>query len=299
MKALALLLTALALAACTPPPSPPPPAEMTLSLRPKGSCILSGGPVLYTTQCLAALQLTIERNGLVVSRSCTAFDGENRVANLGDLVNKGDAVRFATWANQGTVVFKLRGIHDAALPAGADPCDPDVSQSQWLLWGESAPTDLGQLQSPDASTLAVDIPIDCRDCARGCDNLGDAQCPTLLPSSYCVPFAAGFSCERRCDDDEECFEGAVSCSDDTGRCAPSLGTPGDGLTGEFCFPCRSNNDCDPDYFCVAAPGQSEGLCTQLCPLRRCLRGATCRRVGSNLVVLRDVVTDAGPTDGGS
>lgn len=294
MKSLPLLLAFVLAAGCTPPVNPPAPAELSLSLRPKGSCILSTGPVLYATDCLAALQLVVERNGLELARTCTTF-GANRVANLGDLVNAGDVARLSAWTSQGTVTFKLRGIHDAAL-AGADPCDPSISQAHWLLWGESQPTDLAALQSPDAGGLNVEIPVDCRDCPRGCDDLGNAQCPTFLPAAYCVPFSAGFSCERRCDDDTECFEGAISCDDGSGRCAPDEGTP-DGLTGEFCYPCRSTNDCDPDYFCVAAPGEQEGLCTQLCPLRRCRRGATCRRVGTNLVVLQGQAEppDAGPT----
>jgi hypothetical protein len=198
------------------------------------------------------------------------------------------------WTNQGSVVFRLRGVHAEALGDDDDPCDTSVSQTHWLLWGESQPIDLGALRSPDAGRIFVDIPVDCRDCLGGCADLPGAQCPAQLPTSFCVPFTAGFSCQRRCDSDAECFESAVTCNGDTGRCAPTQGDP-DGGTGGFCFPCQSRSDCDPGFSCVAAPGQTTGLCTQVCPLNRCRRGATCRRLGTNLVVLQPGTdADAGP-----
>jgi hypothetical protein len=297
LAALALPAFVAACVSCAPPQVPvPPAAELTLSLRPKGSCLLSAGPAAYKTDCLAAVQLEIERTaGSVreVDRVCAPIDDDTSIDDLGDLLTRSDLLNFLLWTHQGTAVFRLRGVHATALADGEDPCDPTISPANWLLWGESLPVDLATLSSPDAGRLFVDIAVDCRDCLGGCDDLGGASCPTRLPTSYCVPFTSGFSCQRRCDSAEECFESATVCNADTGRCAPSQGDPA-GETGGFCFPCASRSDCDPDFFCVAAPGQQTGLCTELCPLNRCRRGATCRRLGANLILLQGAQTDAGP-----
>jgi hypothetical protein len=256
---------------------------LSLGVRPKGSCDIS--PVLYTTECLAAVELTAIPEKGEPQRSCHPLAQGERHATLADMLfADAPVVSLATATGRGRVVFQLRGIHDRGLLQDQDPCAAAASARHWLFWGESAPVDVdAEAEAGDA--VHVTIPLDCRDCSRGCENLGTPQCPATLPPSYCVPFAAGYSCERRCDNDEECFEGALRCNEDTGRCDPSAGEPSTLNTGGFCTPCREGSDCDVGFSCVAAPNAGEGLCTRDCPLNRCVSGATCRRLGASLVLL--------------
>ncbi len=296
----ALALVLLSAGACTPSATPTEPIALSLGLRPKPSCDLT--PVQYTTECLAAVEvLLVPESGAPAQRTCVPLEGDKRFANLADLLTADDPViRFATLTGRGAVVFKVRGIHDKAL-LGADPCDPNTSSQHWLFWGESPPIVIEDA-AEDGGVVDITLSVDCRDCQGGCQRVGSPQCPARLPPSYCVPFSPGFSCARRCDDDQECFEGAIACGDDDGRCHPSGGAPGSGDTGGFCFPCQDSGDCDVGYSCVGAPNASQGLCARDCPLNRCLSGASCRRLGPDLVVFSgaDDITlaDAGPDDGG-
>lgn len=269
------------LAACAPGSSGSevqPPLSLSLSLRPKSSCDLT--PVQYTTECLAALEVVVTPQSGEPQRTCVRLDEGQRFGTLADLLTTDEpTVRFATVTGRGPVVFQVRGIHDVRL-GDADPCA--ASSQHWLFWGESLPVDLNAQRVGDA--IDVVIGLDCRDCAGGCSGLDTPQCPRLMPPSYCVPFAAGYSCERRCDDDEECFEGAIACDLSSGRCDPEGGEPETGDTGGFCYPCRDSGDCDVGFSCVGAPNASEGLCARDCPLNRCPSGASCRRLGPNLVV---------------
>lgn len=292
-----VLFTVFAALACGPREAPVvEPIQLSLGLRPKPSCDLT--PVQYTTDCLAAVEVVIEPlSGASAQRTCVPLAGDKRFANLADLLTADDpVVRFATLSGRGPVVFKVRGIHDAALLEEQDPCDVATSSQHWLFWGESAAIDV-DAHGADGGVVDVTISIDCRDCQGGCETLGSAQCPRRMPPSYCVPFSAGFSCARRCDDDEECFEGAISCDEVSGRCDAAAGEPGTSATGGFCSACGETADCDVGFTCVAAPNASVGICTQDCPLNRCLSGASCHRLGANLVVLSGT-SDITTTDGG-
>jgi hypothetical protein len=300
---LSLCLCALvASSSCTPRETPNlEPVQISLGLRPKPSCDIS--PVLYDTQCLAGVQLVVEPTGTSPkSESCRDLSAAERSPTLAALLTREEPViATATLADRGTVVFKVRGIHDQGLPDdGTTPCDNAEQPQHWLFWGESAPVDLAALAAADGGTptVNVNIPIDCRDCAGGCTSLGTASCPSRFPASYCVPFSPGFSCSRRCDTDDECFEGAIACDADTGRCDDTSGDPGTGFTGGFCFPCEGPADCDVGYTCVGAPGASDGLCVRDCPLNRCVAGATCQRLGADMVLFtgsaEQTDADAGP-----
>lgn len=278
------LLVLTLLGGCTPPVTggPDTPLALSLGLRPKGSCDIS--PVQYRTECLAAVELIVVPEAGEPQRSCHVLPSDARHATLADLLFADEpVVRLGTVTGRGPVVFQVRGIHEKGLLEGEDPCEAAASSQHWLFWGESVPVDLDDDDALDA--LHVTLPIDCRDCSRGCESLGTPQCPAVLPPSYCVPFAAGFSCERRCDTDEECFEGALFCGEDTGRCDTESGEPKTLNTGGFCTPCGGAGDCDSGFSCVGSPNASEGLCTRDCPLNRCLSGATCRRLGAGLVLL--------------
>lgn len=298
-----LLAAVVFASACSPAAPDQKPIALSLGLRPKPSCDLT--PVQYTTECLAAVEVVIQpESGASPQRTCVPLEGEKRFANLADLLTAEDPViRFATLSGRGPLVFKVRGIHDLAL-GGQDPCDASTSSQHWLFWGESLPVDVDGAAA-DGGVVDVTISIDCRDCQGGCQRLDTPQCPARLPPSYCVPFSSGFSCARRCDNDEECFEGAITCDLEGGRCDPAGGAPDTGDTGGFCFPCADSGDCDVGFSCVGAPNATQGLCTRDCPLNRCLSGATCRRLGATLVVLsgsgsqesNTTATDGGP-DGG-
>lgn len=287
MRALGLLLLVLVLAACPPGGAEPrEPVPLSLSVRVKGSCDIS--PVLYRTGCLAALEVRVDDlSGRTVARHCEPL--EPRFETLADLLTAPEpAVKLAGLTSLGTVVFRVAGIHDQGDLADAGPnalCARADETASWLFWGESEPVALDKLEAEDAGPLAVQVSIDCRDCAGGCATLGSSSCPADLPPSYCVPFTPGLSCARRCDADEECFEGSHVCDPESGRCNPRLGHPKTGNTGGFCFPCTSSADCDVDFACVAAPGQSEGICALRCPENRCLDGATCKRLGAELFLL--------------
>lgn len=287
------LTTVLSLASCAPPVPERTPLAVSLSLRPKSSCDLT--PVQYTTECLAAVEMVIKPASGDPQRTCVRLDGDKRFANLADLLTAEEPVlRTASLTGRGPLVFQVRGIHDRALPDGADPCT--ASSQHWLFWGESLPIDVER--AADSGVVDVTLGVDCRDCAGGCSSVGTAQCPLRMPPSYCVPFASGFSCARRCDDDSECFEGAIACNAESGRCDPESGAPESGDTGGFCSPCRDSGDCDVGFSCVGAPNASEGLCARDCPLNRCVSGASCRRLGPNLVILAGDApltgSDAGP-----
>lgn len=262
------------------------PVQLSLHLRTKGSCGLS--PVLFEGSCLAALEVRVQDlAGRTLSRHCEVL--APRSDTLADLLSRTEpALAFGTLTSQGKVIFRVTGIHDAGELASSSPaalCALADRSRHWLFWGESKPVDLGEFASLDAIDSRVVVPIDCRDCTGGCETLATPQCPAAMPVSYCVPYALGLSCTRRCDNDEECFEGRVTCAEEGSRCDASLGDPTTGNTGGFCYPCRSSADCDLDFACVAPIGQSEGLCAPRCPDNRCLDGALCMRLGADLQLL--------------
>lgn len=272
--------------ACGPEPDVREPLRLPLQLRPKGSCGLS--PVLYDASCLAAVEITMsDSRGRVLTTQCKPLDPG--YSSLADLLNAASPdLSFAALSEQGSVRFRVKGVHDAgalAVESGKGICGRMDETRHWLFWGESDLVNLRRQEGYEDDIVEVDLPIDCRDCSGGCTDLGTSQCSASMPLSYCVPFSLGLSCARRCDGDDECYEGQVTCSDETQRCDPALGNPDTGNTGGFCFGCQSSLDCDLGYSCVSEPGEMTGFCAPRCPENRCLDGAMCKRVGSGLDLL--------------
>ena len=278
---------------CVPPPvlEPLPPVGLTINLRFRQSCGLNLAD--YDTSCLGAVRVVME--GERGDQSDCA-DLEPRPANLEDFVFAEDAeVSFGTLADRGEVIFRVFGLHDVGAPEDQEPCAAAESPGTWLFFGESAPFDLGTLRGADAGSVQIVVPVDCRDCAGGCSQLGTALCPTN-PPSYCIPGTANLTCAIPCDDDERCFEGAIGCDKDIGRCDAT-----DGPAGGLCASCASDAECDiaQGFSCVGRPGAATGLCALRCPVNRCVQGTKCNRLGNDLQLIGVLPPDAGTlSDGG-
>lgn len=271
---------------CGPQPDAREPLRLPMLLRAKGSCGLS--PVLYDASCLAAVEVTVsDSRGRVLWTQCQPVD--SRFTSLADLLNAASpTLSFAALSEQGSLRFRVTGVHDAGALAGVSGkgiCGRTDEPRHWLFWGESDLINLRRPEGYEDDIVEVELPIDCRDCSSGCTNIATSQCSAAMPLSYCVPFSLGLSCARRCDGDDECYEGQVACREDTQRCDPALGNPQTGNTGGFCFSCQSSLDCDLGYSCVAAPGETTGFCAPRCPENRCLDGAMCKRIGAGLDLL--------------
>lgn len=268
----ATLLLVFSLLSCGGESPSSDPLNVSLRMRFKGSC--GQTPNTYDTQCLKAVQLVTIKDGATVAQKCV--DISEPIVDLTGIANI-PRLTLATLDNQGSVVFAIRGLHTEN--GIEDPCQ-NARVADWLLWGESAEINLAEIKED----TVVDIRLDCRSCLGGCNGLGNAQCPAELPPSYCVPFQLGLSCERRCDDASECYEGSIKCDAESGRCDTNSADRS-GNEGNFCFACTSALDCDTGKVCVAQPGATTGLCTESCPFARCLEGATCQPLGPNLTLL--------------
>jgi|GEM_PF-1011854 len=271
-------------AACTDPPTPRAPATLSLQIGTRQSCGLFSG-LDYDTSCLAAAYVAARAvpSGQIVLERCLTLDA--RKPDLGQILRGAPLLETAGLSATGTVIFEIRGLHDTASP-GADRCVDANVVDHWLFWGESDPVDLGALND-NGGDIAVRIFVDCRDCGFdcaagdcfGCQGIG-ATCPAELPTSFCVPGVA-FRCDKRCDVDGDCFEGARRC--ESGKCDTR------DETGEFCSPCVLNGDvvdgCNEGFVCVGPPGATQGFCAMSCPDTVCPDGSRCNRVGNNLSII--------------
>lgn len=296
-----------ALAGCPDPPAPgttPDPARLSIRLRLRQSCGFDIAE--YDTSCLAAVQIELKKTltGDLAGRGCAVLD--TRPANLQRfLFDDEPHVSFGTLASEGEVIFEMRALHDKNLPPDAGPellCEDEGELFEnWLIFGQSAPFDLGQLQDADAGVVVVDVPIDCRDCTAGCSQLGQATCPTN-PISFCVPGSANLNCEKPCEEHEDCFEGALTCDVDAGTCIQASADVG---RDYFCKVCTSDEDCLPlpdddegffnfGTFCVGIPGEPTGICAPRCPQNPCAVGTKCNRLGNRLRRVVPAPVDGGP-----
>ena len=278
---LVVIVLAGALAACTGSDGelldePPPAGELSISLRFRPSCGFNLAQ--YETSCLSAVRLTARgENGTTTSRCTNLAD---RPSNLESFVFTDEpAAQVQLLSNMGEVVFEVRGIHDKNLDDGLAPCSRADEPSAWLFFGESEPFDVKVFEDRDAGPQSVVVPLDCRDCEGGCQQLGTQLCP-VSPASYCVPGSASLTCEKPCANDDGCFEQTLSCDVDRGRCDQDSAPP-----GGFCSECTSSADCDTGYFCVGLPGEDVGLCAERCPLNRCKNGTKCNRLGNDLQLI--------------
>jgi hypothetical protein len=287
----------LLLGACTREvPASPAPVGLSLRLRTKASCgaFSSFG---YDTGCLSAIYVAVrDASNRIVSEECRTLD--DRPSDLGELLLGPPAIGFSGVSANRSVVFEVRGLHDVALPADAGPaslCARPAITDHWLFWGQSDPVDLAAVAA-DAGTDVVEVLVECRDCAYdceagdcvGCSGIGVGTCTATFPTSFCVPANVGQSCEKPCQTDRDCFDGALACDGTTGRCNPASAP--DGTTGGPCTRCRigasgSAEGCDEGLGCVGPPGATEGFCAEPCPDVVCASGTKCNRIGNDLILV--------------
>ncbi len=285
--AILLLMLVLGTAGCAAPDvEPRAPVSLSLQIGTRQSCGVFSG-LDYDTSCLAAVYVAVRDvvTREIVSEKCTSL--APRKAELGELLRGEAVVDFAGVSTNRQVTFEVRGLHDKADP-GVDRCADADDDNHWLFWGESAVIDLAAFNKAGGSLL-VPIVVDCRDCAYacaagdcfGCQALGDT-CSYDLPESFCVP-GISFECDKRCDVDADCFEGARTCLP-TGFCDIRE------ATGELCSPCALIDGvvdgCDEGFTCVGPPGATQGFCANSCPQSFCVQGTRCNRRNNNLIVIQ-------------
>jgi hypothetical protein len=251
----------------------------------------------YDTTCLAAVRLVARTEGKNIVR-CETID--ERPANLREFIRaETPYISFGTFTDRGEISLALQGLHDVRPGEDggvSDPCASGADESTWLFFGESKPVDLASFAVVDAGVTRkiIEIPIDCRDCTNGCETLGTPVCP-VNRTSFCVPASENLTCEKPCADDDACFEQALTCDLDLGRCEQDSAQP-----GEFCEACTSDADCDAEgeYSCVGLPTESVGLCARTCPRTQCPNGSICKQLFHNLRRIDGTPVDAGAADAG-
>lgn len=289
--ALCLVLIAAGCPEALDPGTRSDPVKLDLRLRLRTSCGFTTSD--YDTQCLQALMLIV-KTAAGDKLHCRVLS--NPPDDIQSLVFESTPLlNFGELTTTGPVTFQVRGLHNKnpeLADAGPAVCADYANFDNWLFFGEVA-FDLSALQAPDAGDVQLDIPVDCRDCDMGCQQLGQPTCP-INPISFCVPGSANLTCEKPCETGDQCFERALDC--DGQRCDQASA----GLAG-FCRLCSTDDDCAGDgnvaTFCVGLPGETTGLCAPRCPENRCPTGARCNRLGNRLS--RIGYTGPQSTDGGT
>jgi len=285
MLRLALPITIAALlGGCAEPVEPRPPTSLAIQIGTRQSCGFFSG-LDYDTACMSAVYVAARAfpSGQVVYERCITLD--ERAPTLGQLLRGTPLLESGGLSTQGSVTLEVRGLHDVS---GGDQCADPANSAAWLLWGESEPVDLAALGEDGGDGGVARIFVDCRDCAFdcaagdcfGCEALDSGTCPAELPLSFCVP-GVSFRCDKRCEDDNDCFEGARRCVGGTCDVREE--------TGALCSPCRLVGDvaegCIEGFACVGPPGASVGFCAESCPDTFCPDGTRCNRVGNNLITI--------------
>ena len=270
-------LIALVATACPQRPEPRPPVPASLQLATRQSCgVLSG--LDYDTSCLAALYvLVLDQTKRALFEECHVLDA--RSPDLRTLLQEPIINVTGLSSRDLVVTFEVRGFHDVG--GAEDPCVSPATTDNWLFWGESEPVNLAEYDDGEGPPL-IRVVLDCRDCTDdndvfGCGGIVVADagvdpgtCGPELPDSFCVPTVA---CEKGCEDDDDCFEGARTCVD--GTCDVDV------LTGGLCSPCGEAIACADDFVCVERPGQPS-FCAPPCPDALCPTGTKCNRRGNDL-----------------
>lgn len=273
LAAFAIAWLGVTTSACTPAAEPRPPVPLSLQLATRQSCGLLSG-LDYDTACLAAVYvLVLDETKQALFEKCQVLDA--RSPDLRTLLQE-PIIDIGGLSSQGVVTFEVRGFHDVGAP-GADPCTSPATTDNWLFWGESGPVDLAQYDDGDGPPL-IRIVLDCRDCANADDVFGcggirpedTGTCGPELPDSFCVPTV---TCNKGCEDGDDCFEGARACIDDV--CDVAV------LSGRLCSPCGGAVACADDFVCVEKPGQ-DPFCAAPCPDALCPTGTKCNRRGNEL-----------------
>lgn len=286
VRSTALLLTLVVAGGCPTEAVPRPPVSLSLQIGTRQSCGVFSG-LDYDTSCLSAVYVAVRDfpSRQIVVEQCTFLSA--RKAELGDILRGEPVVDLQGLSANRTVTFEVRGLHDKG-DDGADRCADFFEDDHWLFWGESDPVDLAAVDDKGGNLL-VRVVVDCRDCAFacapgdcfGCQALGNGTCSAALPDSFCVP-GVSFECDKQCNDDDDCFEGARSCLE-TGKCDTQE------PTGGLCSPCAlvdgAVDGCGEGFTCVGPPGSTQGFCAESCPQRFCVQGTRCNRIGNNLDVI--------------
>lgn len=264
-----------------------PPVSLSLQIGTRQSCGVFSG-LDYDTSCLAAVYVAVREpvTRQIVTEKCTTLSP--RKAELGEILRGEAVVDFSGISTTGSFVFEVRGLHDKGAAAGVDRCADADNDNHWLFWGESDVVDLAAFNDKGGSLL-VPIVVDCRDCAFscpagdcfGCQALDTPACSADLPESFCVPGVA-FQCDKRCDVDDDCFEGARAC-------LPSGFCDTRDPSGGLCSPCALIDGvvdgCGDGFTCVGPPGATQGFCASSCPQSFCVQGTRCNRRNNNLFVI--------------
>lgn len=290
MVPLLVLLLLTTLWACPTGLPPRPPVSLSLQIGTRQSCGVFSG-LDYDTSCLSAVYVAVRDfpSRQVVLEKCATLS--TRKAELGDMLRGDPVVDLQGLSANRTVTFEVRGLHDQA-EAGADRCAASFDDDHWLFWGESDAVDLAAADD-EGGNLSVRIFVDCRDCAFtcsagdcfGCAALGSESCPAALPESFCVP-GVSFECDKRCDSDDDCFEGARKCLA-SGKCDTQEST------GTLCSPCGLVDNvvdgCSEGFSCVGPKDSTQGFCAESCPQRFCVQGTRCNRIGNDLDVIIPII----------
>jgi hypothetical protein len=279
----------------------PEPVAREISIKPlfKPSCrLLCGSTCLACVDTLLAFATDADGVALVDAQ---CHDVRGRWETLCDLTLGSEITVLSNVPTSKPVVIELRAFRnpEASLPdAGVDGgprCNAPAVSAPWscqedtndlMLWGRSRPTSL----APDGGVSRIEVELECR---AGCDclDLGRrASCPLDLRASACLAGAGGprpLDCAKDCMADTDCFESALRCDVDAGRCDPVIANPSESLP--YCARCQHSEECR-DMFCVGRSGEDGGYgyCTRSCPDNSCPRGASCSPVDnlSGLTELR-------------
>lgn len=293
LGALALLVLLVACPNTPPTPNPAIPLSLQFVLRQSCGRITAAD---YDTQCLAAVYVAVYDEAHVpIYDECEVID--DPPDTMGALLEGRPILSFSKLSANKTVSFEVRGLHALDLdPADRASVCNDQNRDHWLFWGTSELVDLAALDTPDAGRALVPLVVDCRDCSESCaagecfgclamDTDGSGTChATPFPASVCSPTAV---CGRSCDDDDDCFDGALECVDD--RCDVDSAP-----TGALCAPCTAGaGDCADEHLCVGtSSSDANGFCAPVCPDNLCATGTKCTRLGNGIVELQP--PDAGP-----
>jgi hypothetical protein len=282
----ALLAFVVVLMCGCPTVDPRPPVQFSLQLATRQSCgVLSG--LDYDTSCVAAVYVKVfDPTKRELFSECKVLDA--RSADMRALLSRDEPIISVRGLSAtGTVTFEVRGFHDVGAAPAANPCDEPNDNTNWIFWGQSDPVDLAEYDDGEGPPL-VRVVLDCRDCSAdvdgdqvfGCVGLHadvpdagpvDETCGPDFPPSFCVPVVA---CDKGCESDDDCFQGARACIG--GTCDTDV------LTGELCSPCGDLIACGDNFVCVRKPGQ-DPFCAPTCPgLDPCATGTKCNRLGNNL-----------------
>jgi len=181
--------------------------------------------------------------GVEYASACQQVAG--RFTTIQDLVASSEVITLLedTRARK-DVVIEFRAFHDF----DQQPCT-NFLESDLMLWGSSAPTDL-----TDPTLQGVTIQFECR---PGCDceafDEKPIACPADIVPGICTP-AEQLLCRKACETDDGCYGGLLGCRDSV--CAAT--------EGGTCDQCTKASDCDSGI-CVTNSNTSESFCADRCP----------------------------------